>query len=44
MNSGEGIMEIGEGNWFMVGCRMSTITPLALWLIDSGGITIYRII
>jgi hypothetical protein len=26
MNSGEGIMEIGEGNWFMVGCRMSLIS------------------
>lgn len=23
MSSGDGIMEIGEGNWFMVGCRMS---------------------
>jgi hypothetical protein len=44
MNSGEGIMEIGEGNWFMVGCCMSLFTSPTRWLMGSGGITINRII
>jgi hypothetical protein len=37
-------MEIGEGNWFMVGCRMSPFTSPTRWLMGSGGITINRII
>jgi len=44
MSSGEGIMEIGEGNWFMIGCRMLLILPRTRWLIGSGRITINRII